>query len=124
MIKFLFKLSILFSGVGSSGSIEDHIRDFLCSERFNDYLHNYCDVRCISDQLLAMKIISTSDFETISPKVESSQANSCLFVILYKDPSVAKLQDLSEVLKSDTTRSTHQKLAKRIDQFLKSNRNA
>ena len=118
MITFLFKLSILFSDVGSCGSIEDHIRDFLRSERFNDYLRNNCDVRRISDQLLAMKIISLSDYETISPTVKSSQANSCLFALLYSDPSLAKLQDLSEVLRSDTTKSTHQELAKRIDQFL------
>ena len=114
-----FKLSILFSGVGSSGSNEDHIRYFLCSERFNDYLLNNCDVRQISAELLAKEIISRSNFEKILINTSLYRANANLFGLLYSDPSLAKLQDLSVVLKSDTTRSTHQELAKRIDQFLK-----
>ena len=51
------------------------------------------------------------------------RANANLFALLYADPSLAKLQSLSEVLKSDTTTLVHQELAKIIDQFLKSNRN-
>ena len=113
-----FKLFILFSGVGGSGLIEDHIRNFLCSERFNDYLRNNCDVRQISAELFAKKIISRSNYEKIDLNTSLDRANANLFGLLYTDPSVVKLQSLSEVLKSDTTTLVHQELAKRIDQFL------
>ena len=124
LVPYSSSKSLLFSRVGDCGLNEDLIRNFLCSEKFNDYLLDNCDVRRISVKLLAKKVISLADCETISPKVDIAQANSYLFLILCKDPSVAKLQILSEVLKSDTTRSTHQELAKIIDQFLKSNRNS
>ena len=117
------QVQIVFSGVGGCSLIEDHIRNFVCSERFNDYLRNNCDVRQISDQLLAKKIISRSNYEKIDVNTSLDRANANLFGLLYANPSLAKLQSLSEVLKSDTTTLVHQELAKRIDQFLKINRN-
>ena len=111
------------STVGGCGLNEDHIKNFLCSERFNDFLRNNCDVRQISDQLLAKKIISRSNYEKIDLNTSLDRANANLFILLYDDLSLAKLQSLSDVLKSDTTRSTHQELAKRIDQFLEKYQN-
>ena len=93
-------------------------RDFLCSKRFNDYLRNNCDVRQISAELLAKKIISRSNYEKIDLNTSLDRANANLFDLLYSDPSLANLQSLSDVLKSDTTALVHQELAKRIDQFL------
>ena len=119
LVPFSSSKSLLFSGVGGCSLIEDHIKDFLRSEEFSVYLFDHCDVRRISVKLLAKNTISLADCEAISPKVDIALANSCLLLILHEDPSVTKLQSLSEVLKSDTTRSTHQELAKRIDQFLK-----
>ena len=64
--------------------------------------------------------IRTADSQAIQSKHTSEEANDCLLALLVQDPSLRKLRALSEALKEDETHDNQQKLAKKIDHFLKS----
>ena len=104
----------------SSDLSEDDVRGFLQDKNiaFHKYMRDFCDVKSIASSLLRMKTINSGISSRLNAAPTSEEAADIWFDILFKEGSVKKLQAMSEALKEDSTRESHQKLAKKIDDFL------
>ena len=104
----------------SSDLSEDDVRGFLQDKNvaFHKYLKDFCDVKSIASSLLRMKAIKPGTSSLLNAAPTSEEAADIWFDILFKEGSVKKLQAMSEALKEDCTAESHQKLAKKIDNFL------
>ena len=99
---------------------EEEIVDFLKKPDFTQRFLNYNDSRKWVSTLQRKNAIRAADSQAIQSKHTSEEANDCLLTLLLQDPSLGKLTALSEALKEDETHNNQQKLAKKIDHFLKS----
>ena len=99
---------------------EDDVRGFLKDKNvaFHKYMKDYCDVKSIASSLLRMEAIKPGTSRRLNDAPTPEEAADIWFDILFKEGSVKKLQAMSEALKEDSTRESHQKLAKKIDKFL------
>ena len=104
----------------SSDLSEDDVRGFLKDKNvaFHKYMKDFCDVKSIASSLLRMEAIKPGTSSRLNAAPTSEEATDIWFDILFKEGSVKKLQAMSEALKEDSTRESHQKLAKKIDNFL------
>ena len=99
---------------------EKKIVEFLNEPDFNQRFLNYNDSRKWVPTLQRKNAIRAADSQAIQSKHTSEEANNYLLTLLVQDPSLRKLRALSEALKEDETHDNQQKLAKKINHFLKS----
>ena len=90
----------------------------MSSNHFLDYFRSNCDVRRIAVYLQQSEVLEIDDLERMAPYVDTRSANDSLYILLNKDPSLAKLTALSKALRKDHTHGCHKELADRIDQFI------
>ena len=98
----------------------EKILEFLTKPHFSRPFLKFNDSRKWVSTLQRKNAIRTADSQAIQSKHTSEEANDCLLALLVQDPSLRKLRALSEALKEDETHDNQQKLAKKIDHFLKS----
>ena len=94
------------------------ILEFLDEPEFCQRFRKFNDCRTWVATLSRKKAINDANLKSIQSKSTSDDANDCLLTLIKSDPSIEKLEVLSEALKEDDTHSNQLALAKMIDQFL------
>ena len=93
------------------------ILEFLDEPEFCERFRKYNDCRKWV-ATLSRKAVNDAHLQLIQSKSTSDEANDYLLTLIKSDPSIEKLEVLSEALKEDDTHINQLALAKMIDQFL------
>ena len=102
----------------SNMEVAQKILEFLDEPEFCQRFRKFNDSRKWVATLSRKKAISDAHLQSIQSKPTSDEANDYLLTLIKNDPSIKKLEVLSEALKEDDTHNNQLALAKMIDQFL------